>query len=213
MSRMADAYVSAGIQYEQLSALALCARDRPDAFPDQLYVFQNSLVFPGTPSSDSVTYLSSMLETGSVMPWSGLPMDEPACRQLLSLMDSRRDDYSLYASVLVYVMTDDYARRYYGNEFPGLLYELLETDADMTAQLYQIACKPHLTGKYSDDSVTARSFNSLFAAVPEQNSHLTGEDPEQSRDNLIRLEGVRKKQEDRLYACGAFHAYEEQLNP
>ena len=75
--------------------------------------------------------------------------------------------------------------------------------------LYQIACVPHLTGEYADQSVNARSLRELIALVPDQNSHLTGENAVRSREQLLVLEGLRKDQLKKLRQCGAFHAYEE----
>ena len=91
----------------------------------------------------------------------------------------------------------------------GCVADLLETDADIAANLYQIACVPHLTGEYADQSVNARSLRELIALVPDQNSHLTGENAVRSREQLLVLEGLRKDQLKKLRQCGAFHAYEE----
>ena len=209
MSRMGSAYVSAGREYERMKKLTACAEDHPESFQGQWMMYQNDISYTTVPSAQTMPYLKAMLDSGRVMPWSGEAMDADACEQLLKLPESRQQEYELYAAVLYYVMTDDYAFRHYGTEFPALLADLLETDADIAANLYQIACVPHLTGEYADQSVNARSLRELIALVPDQNSHLTGENAVRSREQLLVLEGLRKDQLKKLRQCGAFHAYEE----
>ena len=104
----------------------------------------------------------------------------------LTLSDSREEEYDLYASVLEYVMTDKTAYNYYGREYPQLLAELLETDAEIAASLYQIVCVPHLKGKYADHSVTAVSYENLFSSVPGQNKHLNGRGEKEEEEKQTR---------------------------
>ena len=104
-------------------------------------------------------------------------------------------------------MTDDYARKYYGSEYPKLLRELLEIDADIASELYQIVCTPHLTGRYADNSATAKGIASLFSSHPKQNGHLTGEDEKHSSESLTRLKGSRNECLMNLYKTGAIDAY------
>lgn len=212
MARALDAYVGAGRQYELLSALTACALDTPEDFDTQLELFRHALPYGGMSSASAEYYLTAMLETGKVMPWSGKPMDEAACKKLFTLAADREEEYALFASVLQYVMQDAYAGRNYGAQYPQLLSDLLETDADIAAALYQIVCTPHLTGPFADQSATANTYGRLFASISRQNEHLTGEDIKQSRETLTRLEGKRRNQLSDLYACGAFAAYEAQNN-
>ncbi|MDO5133868.1 MAG: hypothetical protein Q4D81_12960 [Eubacteriales bacterium] len=208
MERALDAYVSAGKQYELLSGLNECAMNSPESFEQELELFKNTIPHRGLPADQSLEYLSEMLNTGEVMPWSNKPLDESACKELLTLADSREEEYSLYASVLEYVMSDEFAYRHYGSEFPQLLAGLLETDADIAAELYQIVCAPHLKGRYADHSVTAVSYENLFSSVPEQNKHLTGENEKRSIPRLSTLEGERQDRLSELYKCGAFDSYQ-----
>ncbi|MBR2258297.1 MAG: hypothetical protein IJ899_13380 [Blautia sp.] len=209
MSRALDAYVSAGKQYEMLSDLTECAMESPDLFESQLNLFKNAIPYKGMSVESSLQYLSSMLDTGKVMPWSNKPMDEDACASLMTLSGDREEEYKLFASVLEFVMHDEYANRHYGRKYPQLLASVLETDADIAAELYQIVCTPHLTGKYADQSATAQSFGSLFSSVSGQNEHLTGENVKQARESLTALEGTRQTRLGELYQCGAFAAYGE----
>ena len=208
MSWISDAYLRAGRQYERLSALAACAEEHPESFERQWFLYQHDIPAGKSLAENALASLNSMVSSGRVMPWSGLPMDEEACKELLTLADSRQEAYDLYAAVLAFVMTDDMARLRYGSEFPRLLNSLLETDATITAMLYQIVCEPHLAGKYADHSLTAESFEMVIAGVPGQNSHLTHEDAATSGKKLGLLKGGRVSQESALSACGAFYAYE-----
>ena len=147
MARALDAYVGAGRQYELLSALTACALDTPEDFDTQLELFRHALPYGGMSSASAEYYLTAMLETGKVMPWSGRPMDEAACKKLFTLAADREEEYALFASVLQYVMQDAYAGRNYGAQYPQLLSDLLETDADIAAALYQIVNSRLLSNK------------------------------------------------------------------
>ncbi len=208
MTRALDGYVSAGKQYEKLSELTETAINQPEQFDQQLAIYQNSLPYTGMSSEQALRYLSKMLETGDVMSWSRKPMDKDAYTDLVTLAESRSEDYALYESVLIFVMTDDFANRHYASVYPQLLYDLLEIDADVAADLFRKVITPHLTGKYADRSSTAESFNSLFASVTKQNRHLTGDGINQLPESMPLLEGERTMQLGELYKCGAFAAYD-----
>ena len=211
MARALDAYIAAGMQYEALAKLTECAVSHPERFGEQLELYQNAIPYRGMGADSGLLYLSHMLETGKVMPWSGKPMDEDACTELLRLAEDRREEYALFASVLEFVMTDDYGNRQYGEEYPRLLASLLETDAEIAANLYQIVCAPHVVGKYADHSGLAESYKSLFDSIPKQNDHLNDEDASTSTVKLTRLEGTREEQLVELRKCGAFRAANKTL--
>ena len=212
MGRALDAYISAGRQYESLSDLTDSAMNNPEEFDWHLVLYNNTIQYKGLPSAQSLQYLTKMLETGAVMPWSRKPMDGEACRRLLTLSDNRQEEYARFKSVLEFVMLDEYANYFYGTEYPVLLYNLLETDADITAELYRIVCATHLTGKYADYSVTDKSYDALFYQVTKQNKHLTNEDAEHARESLTNLDGERINLLAELYNCGAFDAYDDFLD-
>ncbi len=212
MSRALDAYVTAGRQYETISNLTECAINSPKSFEDQLGLYKNALPYnTGMSRDSSLQYLESMLDTGEVMPWSNKAMDEDAYIKLINLPLDRAEEYRLFVSVLEFVMSDEYANRYYGEQYPKLLLEVLETDAYISSELYQIACSPHLAGKYTDHTVTAESYAALFSSVSKQNGHLTGEDVKQSQESLTNFEGKRREQLGMLYQCGAFAAFEQRM--
>ena len=202
------AYVKAGGQYEALHYLTDCAVNNPGDFMKQLGGYRDRAFFAEVKVlENSLQNLSEMLKTGKVMPWSRKPMSQSECEGLLKLADNRAEEYRYFASVLAFVMSDEFANRYYGKEYPALLHELLEIDADIAAELYQVVCTPHLAGKFADGSTTAKQAESLFSGVPKQNEHLTGENEKQARESLARLKGSRSQCLGRLHACGAFEAY------
>ena len=207
MESSVAAYVRAGNQYESLRALTDTALNNPKEFINALHIYRNQISFAAMSDENSLLYLSDMMKTEKVMPWSGLPMNHEACEELLILPVNREDEYKNFADVLEFVMTDDYARKYYGSEYPKLLRELLDVDADISSELYQIVCVPHITGKYADDSPSAKGVASLFSSVAKQNEHLTGENAKQSAQSLTRLKGSRDKCIMNLNLTGAFEAY------
>ena len=206
MERILKAYVIAGNQYESLSSLTDAAIESPEAFETQYSYFKAGVMKKYMDPENALEYLSDMLSSGEVMPWSNLPMDEEACIKLLTLSYDRwEEDYQKYVSVLAYVMTDDFAYRYYGKTYPSLFSRLLEIDADIASELYQIVCEPHLKGKYSDHSATAESFRSLYASVSKQNGHM-----DQQKGDLSRLETLEKNRTDliaQINTSGALYGY------
>ena len=206
MERILKAYVVAGTQYESLSSLAEAAIESPEAFETQYFYYQGDVKKKYVDPEYALDDLFEMLSSGQVMPWSNLPMDEEACVKLLRLSYDRwEEDYQKYVSVLAYVMTDDFAYRYYGQIYPDLFSQLLEIDADIAAELYQIVCEPHLKGKYGDHSVTAESFRNLYASVSKQNEHL-----DQQKGDLSRLESLEKNRLDlitKINTSGALYGY------
>ena len=209
MTNALISYVNAGHQYEYLSDLTNCAINNQAEFMAQLQLYKNRISLIGTSCKNSLQYLSEMIESGEVVSWSRKSMNYHQCEELLMLADNREKEYNFFAYVLEFIMSDDYAHTYYISQYPELLYKLLETDADIASELYQIVCIPHLTGKYADDSTTAQSYEALFESVPKQNKHLTGEDVKQARVRLISLKGARNECLSKLNSCGVFEAYKK----
>ncbi|MBR1658308.1 MAG: toll/interleukin-1 receptor domain-containing protein [Synergistaceae bacterium] len=208
MAFATSAYVRAGTEYERLYDLTECAINNPAEFSRALELYKRQISLSGMSGKNSIQYLHDMMKTGKVMPWSGQPMYQEECEELLTLAASREDEYKRFASVLEFVMTDEYGKLYYSAQYPELLSELLEIDAKIAAELYQIVCAPHLTGKYADNSPEAQALMGLFSYVPKQNKHLTGENVKQSRESLTSLKGARFTTLGKLNSCGAFEAYD-----
>ena len=195
------AYVNAGQQYEHLLALTECAVNTPQQFQTQLSFSKHTASFIPTFGQEILVYLDDMMKSGQVMPWSGKPMDQAACRELLTLSETRKEEYNFYEAVLEFVMTDETARRLYSSQYPPLLKKLLEIDAQIASELFNIVCYPHMTGKYANDSPGAESFNNLLKIVPRQNKHIPrNKSIADSKRDITMLQG------DRL-ACIAGSSY------
>ncbi|MBR4195750.1 MAG: toll/interleukin-1 receptor domain-containing protein [Synergistaceae bacterium] len=211
MDRALIAYSSAGSQYERLRALADTAADNPSDFSQYFRSYKRTQAYlsSSTESNVSLQYLSDMMETGEVIPWSREPMSRQECEELLTLPDKRGEEYGKLADVLEFVMTDDWAKRYYGSRYIELLRGLLEIDAGISATLYEIVCSPHIAGKYDDESAKARQYTSNFSSHPKQNEHLNGENVQQAKVTLASLRGKRDEQIRAMDSCGVFEAYNQ----
>ena len=104
-------------------------------------------------------------------------------------------------------MADDRAYALYGEQYIELLSSLLETDADIAAELYQLVLSPHMTKEFQN-SMQTNSYNKDFGSVTRQNEHLTGEDEANARISLARLDGKRQDALIALKKCGAIAAWE-----
>ena len=208
MERTASAYVAAGKQYERLKELAECAEQSPDRFDDAWKLYEGATSVAALPVDYSEKLLNDLLASGEAMPWSGKPMDAEDALALMRLYGEREEAYAEYAALLRFVMTDEQAKRHFGSEYPAQLMELLEVDADINATLYQIACEPHVTGKYADGSTKERNYDSLVSGVSEQNAHLSNTtDIDVLKRNLNNLYGVRNKCKGNIDASGARALY------
>ncbi len=199
------AYVMAGRQYEAMALLTESALRSPEAFRTGKEMYGISLT-GGFSAGTAPESLEDMLGSGKVMPWSGLPMDGVRCRQLLELAEKRDQEYRKYADVLCFLMENEVRRQDYG-DYPEKLLKLLETDACIASELYQIVVMPHLTGPYADHSVKDEAVDALVATVPRQNSHPSGGDLREAEKRLVSLEGARREAERELLACGAIAAF------
>lgn len=207
MEQALSAYVSAGGQYELFVVLADCAANTPQDFLNQLNVYKSSTPYISVSGHEAVQNLDAMMKTGKVMPWSGKPMNQSACRELLTLAEDREADYRLFAAVLEFVMTDENAHRHYASEYPQLLQKLLEIDAKIASELFQIVCYPHMMGKYAD-SLTAEEFNGVLKNASRQNKHLSNDETlDSSQLSLTILKGDKGKCISDLYSCGAVVRY------
>ena len=208
MTYTVSAYTNSGHQYEYIRSLVDCAIQEPERFAVQLMKYKEQILFIPISEENSSLYLqdlSEMMKTGKVMPWSRKPMSQRECEELLTLAENRNDDYSLYVSALEFFMRDDYAHQYY-SKYPEMLSELIEIDADITAELYQIVCKPHIE-KYAESSTMAQMLEAFVSNVPKQSEHFTGEDVRQSKESLLRLRGTRDECLMKINSYGIFEAY------
>ena len=220
MEHSLNAYVAAGTQYELLSDLTDCAIDTPQNFQQQLNFYKHTTPYLAMSGQEAVQSLNDMMKTGEVMPWSQKPIDQAACKELLTLAEDREEEYKFWGAVLEFVMTDDYAKRHYSSQYPQLLKQLLEIDAQIACKLFKIVCYPHMTSKYADNSLTANNFNKLLMSVSKQNVYLSlskDESIDQARLTLTTLKGNRndcisgksKAGEVSLGSCGIIDRFKK----
>lgn len=205
-------YSDAGLQYEYTHSLVDCALEDPDRYlreKDRFDYFIDKTSLETT-TEYRLNIMERMLSTGEVFSWSRQKLDDTHYRELLKLAQERQEEYKLLASVLTYVIMDERGYRLYGDTYPALLSELVETDADIAATLYEIVCVPHLTRDILDDNENLRSFQqTLETSVSEQNQHLSGEtDLDALNRRLLTLRGQRTSVLNELRACGAIAAYQ-----
>lgn len=209
-----SSYSNAARQYEKMSALVDCALETPEKFSREKESFDYFIDrISGRISTEyMLDLLDQMLTTGKVFSWSRKKLDDSHYRELVNLEQERREEYKLLVSVLAYVMEDKRGNRLYGDTYPELLSALVETDADITATLYEIVCVPHLTKDVLSENNHLRGLQySLEVQAAAQNLHLSGETDLDVLDrNLLTLQGRRTDIRNELSSCGAIASY--QLN-
>jgi len=99
--------------------------------------------------------LKLMVQDGKVMPWSGLPIDQDHCEELLTLPGNLQEEYTTYLRTLNYVMANEaeYQRYVVEEGYPNKLSEMVELDDRIADILYAMVCQPHLTGDYAAEQV------------------------------------------------------------
>lgn len=215
-----EGYVDAGRQYQNIHQLVTCAIQEPENYSNALQLYTSSTSYQALDTfNDYALYvLEQTLSTGEVVPWSRKPIDADCFRELVSLAQSRAEAYAEYASVLTYVMEDEYGNRcYYGNHgdlYPTLLLNLADLDADIAVALYQIVCSPHISGKYDGASVEASDYNAVLSSAAFQNQRLIDLKAQISSekdwmDVLRNLKALREDTLNKLMACGALSDYSE----
>lgn len=203
-----DSYSSAAQQYEAMRDLLDCALETPERYSREKNAFDAAASLRPTVNVEfALDLLEQMLPTGRVFSWSRKKLDDAHYRELLALERERREDYAPLVSALTYVMEDPRGARLYGDTYPELLSQLLETDADISAALYELVCIPHLTAE-ADEHLPGLQ-QSMAARSPRQDLHLTGEmDPDALSNRLASLKGRRESILSELYACGAVASYQ-----
>lgn len=161
-----DAYVTAGLQCENLGDLLTGATQAPERLEQRVedYSLNNA---PGVFSADeALARLSDMLASGDVMPWSGLPMDGRACERLLEKPGELGARYVDIAEILLSLVRDEGADSGRSAQYVRLVRELLEADARMVADLYALACEPHLVGPYAGDGGSTKGGMAPAMLIP-----------------------------------------------
>ena len=204
-------YAAEGRQYSAIRGLIDAACKDTESYFDELSVYWNcanttTAMRAGTDDT-AINMLDKMLTTGQVISWSGKCLDEKHYRELINLFGERDEEYRYLVSVLTYVMENERAYRLYGETYMALLSELVETDADISATLYQIVFEPHMA-ELEDDG-QAVSYHAVLADAVEQNRHLTDvTDLKILNRTLTVLYGTRSSIRNEIDACGVLAEYE-----
>lgn len=204
-------YLGADSQCESIRSLLECAMQNPEDYEREYQSYCSCVEYQSLGESAELTIsrLKAMLDTGSVMPWSGKPMQADRCEELLALRESREEEYALFSQVLTFLMRDERANGLYAQSYMPRLSELIEIDAEIAALLYQIVCEPHCCGVYADGSPTAENYEALLAGATFLNAYLSDViDQAVLKRNLVALEGERSDALNALYGCGAIAFYE-----
>ncbi len=209
-----DAYTAAGRQYAAMDALLKAAASVPEEASSALALYEHTQAQNAAAARFSQfmpeQLLQLTLDSGSFVSWSRRPLDAEHYAMLLELAGEREDEYALYASVLAAAAEDEAARLRYFAEFSEALRFLIETDADITAVLYELVCQPHVTEAFLQETEVGQAFGSVHAAVSLQNAHL--DERERSRDSLVRalqdLRGERDSAWSEVHRCAAIPWYE-----
>ena len=191
-----DAYHAAGNQYENLRELLESAEREPEDIQSAFATYQYRAAVEDATPRVYIAFPDNQLEitlaTGSVVSWSGNPLDEEYYPQLVKLAENRKSDYKTYAEFLVTV-TEDSAAHKYAAQYREALNTLLEKDADIAAVLYQLVCVPHMTSDFMTKTETGKAFTRAYTENNIQNEHIKDE----PRDTLVRkLKELEKGQKD-----------------
>ena len=165
----AQGYSNAGLQYEAMCALLDTAQNEPSQVEDayQRYEFQTSFLAVNMSAEYADSALSRMVDTGDVFADSGEPIDESAYMALVTLSSERAEEYGRYAVLLCWAVRSEPGQRYH-SDFPALLRELVNTDAQIAAILYQLCCVPNSRSLLSGDSVKASNYQRIVNLHPLQ---------------------------------------------
>ena len=111
--------------------------------------------------------LDQMLESGEVFSWSGKPIDETLYRALIHRAAERAAFYREKMGVLHSAMEDPELEEGKAAAYAGLICDMLEADAAVSAALYEAVTRAHADG----DWAKRESYIDLFGDVSAQEKH------------------------------------------
>ena len=171
MSYGMSAYQAYDDQYTQLADLIECARTAPENYAEQLNWYTNS-VYRKYPDTDTVFLtLETMLADGEVMPWSGDPLETESYKEFISRANRYGNEYERLVAALNYVMEDEKAYGRFGEKYIACFSELLDTDAEIIALLFQVSCRSHLLERYDDGTVEAKTYKDTMKSHEKLNRY------------------------------------------
>lgn len=160
-----DAFDAAGEQVEDMNKLLKFATEPPEDYAQQLEDYAQIYDPEMYQADDALTLLTDMLATGDVMPWSGKPMYELGCEQLLKFPYRLYKKNAKLVGELASVTTGDGA-----GETPSLNLKEWEDEVEdcsrAVAILHQCVIQPHEVGKYAPDNDTTKGGIDLALSMP-----------------------------------------------
>ncbi|MBQ2957793.1 MAG: hypothetical protein IJE08_15200 [Clostridia bacterium] len=201
------AYRQAGDQYEIVRELMDCVLETPGEYESAKWMYDNQaerMTLTGVNGEMALAWANRMLESGKVMPGSLVPMDGDRYTELIGLYEARTEEYAWHLSVVDYLMNNEKAYEMYAESYLPLLDQLIETDADIAATLYQIACMQHAEGMYELGSAERESYTAVAAANSRMKTHFAeGMDAAALTARLNEAQALRNSLSSGLYSHGA----------
>jgi|GEM_PF-1409895 len=215
------AYNQAGYPYEYARKVVDAALDESQEFANAYHMYGSmmSTLFPAGKSplnEGKETLVNHLLQSGDAFLWTEQPLQK---EEYLALFDFSQEKVSEYESILGalnYMMNDPCIKETYGTEYLTMVSELLELDADITATLYAISCRPQINAMIdaffaSDDAtdvLAAQNLSTALTANPNQNAHLPKQESLTAlNDSLKSLMGQRENLYYEIKSHGAYILY------
>ena len=213
------AYMDAGLQCEDMQDLVTCATDEPGSYVQAVKRLRWN-EDAAEKLEKTLNDLTHMLGTGSVMPWSGRPMDQRSCELLLALPSTNYDTYTYIIKEIEDILADKSISPDFRKLYMWAISEVVNRDTRIIADLYVLACEPHMTGKYSDAATLSRlSFSdagdtgdttaigegdfSVYIPLTDEQTQATMSKPVD--DILDELSSLRKERSDILNIITSYH--------
>ncbi|MCH5266093.1 MAG: hypothetical protein J1F02_09350 [Lachnospiraceae bacterium] len=145
-----SAYMSAGMQYEDISALLAELQEAPvdeEAYEITLKRCKNDLeTNTYTGSELALGYVESLLASGDVMPWSEQPLNEASYEAMILLPSERAGKYLNYIHILEQARADKELWDYFGADYLEEFQGMITSDAYVLGRYYNDVVAPELEG-------------------------------------------------------------------
>lgn len=170
------AYIDGGSQYESISNLLDCFTEDGIREEDYKRYFKQcikkletdagnaqpqkapseSLSSDSAPSSLVSGYVSSLLASGEVMPWSLRELDEDAYKAMVGIPSQRAADYRKYVDILDRLRKDEKLWKAFGEDYVATFQEAVRADAYVLGRYYNTLIGPELEAMGTSDSKEER---------------------------------------------------------
>lgn len=216
----AMAYQLSGYQYEYIRALVDELIRDPSSYQTALVEYDhNTSALDALQSfsfGGSEPFVSAMLESGEVFPWSEHSLEKEEYLKLIALTEQNGKQYAEIVKVIDHTVHNGEVFLQYGAGLLRIVSDLIELDADITATLYAISCREPVEAMIdayylSDDPIKnhdAETISHALTANSLQNKHLPSEDNLVALNNSLKtLSGQREDLYYELQSQGAYIIY------